>query len=87
MNCATSTEQQPFQPWQFFTLAPGTKFHFLLNDKPSRDGAWEVVITPVSNTDFGNLQYARWVQDRKDIVARLGNGEYAPPVQKLLSGT
>ena len=28
--------------WQRLTLAAGTKFHFLLNDKPSKDGAWEV---------------------------------------------
>jgi tricorn protease len=61
--------------WQYFTLAPGTKFHFLVNDKPSRDGAWEVTITPVANAEFGNLQYAKWVQDRKDMVARLSNGD------------
>ena len=61
--------------WQYFTLAPGTKFHFLVNDKPSKDGAWDVTISPVGNTEFGNLQYAKWVQDRKDMVARLSNGE------------
>jgi tricorn protease len=61
--------------WQFFTLAPGTKFHFMVNDKPSKDGAWEVTITPVSNTEFGNLQYARWVADRKEMVTKLSNGE------------
>ncbi|HYT74411.1 MAG TPA: S41 family peptidase, partial [Vicinamibacterales bacterium] len=61
--------------WQFFTLAPGTKFHFMVNDKPSREGAWEVTITPISNGEFGNLQYARWVQGRKDMVAKLSNGD------------
>jgi len=61
--------------WQFFTLAPGTKFHFLVNDKPSKDGAWEVTITPVSNTAFGDLQYAKWVSDRRDMVTKLSNGE------------
>jgi tricorn protease len=61
--------------WQYFTLAPGTKFHFLVNDKPSKDGAWDVTISPVTNGEFGNLQYAKWVQDRKDTVARLSNGE------------
>ncbi|HTM24822.1 MAG TPA: S41 family peptidase [Vicinamibacterales bacterium] len=61
--------------WQYFTLAPGTKFHFMLNDKPSKEGAWEVTITPVSNADFGNLQYAKWVQDRKEMVAKLSNGD------------
>jgi tricorn protease len=61
--------------WRYFTLAPGTKFHFMVNDKPSKDGAWEVTITPVNNGEFGNLQYAKWVQDRKDMVAKLSNGE------------
>jgi len=61
--------------WQYFTLAPGTKFHFMVNDKPAKDGAWEVTITPVSAGEFGNLQYAKWVNDRKEMVAKLGNGE------------
>ena len=25
--------------WQYFTIAAGNKFHFLLNDKPSKNGA------------------------------------------------
>jgi tricorn protease len=61
--------------WQYFTLAPGTKFHFMINDKPAKEGAWEVTITPVSAGEFGNLQYAKWVDDRRDIVTKLGNGE------------
>jgi tricorn protease len=61
--------------WQFFTLAPGTKFHFAINDKPSKDGAWEVTITPVAGSAFGDLQYARWVNDRREMVARLSNGD------------
>jgi tricorn protease len=61
--------------WQFFTLAPGTKFHFLLNDKPAKDGAWEVTVTPVGSTEFGDLQYAKWVDDRRQMVAKLSNGD------------
>jgi tricorn protease len=61
--------------WRFFTLAPGTKFHFLVNDKPAKEGAWEVTITPINNGEFGNLQYAKWVADRKDIVTKLSNGD------------
>ena len=26
--------------WQFFTLAAGSKFHFMVNDKPAKEGAW-----------------------------------------------
>jgi tricorn protease len=61
--------------WRFFTLAPGTKFHFLVNDKPAKEGAWEVTITPINNGEFGNLQYAKWVADRRDIVTKASNGE------------
>ena len=61
--------------WQYFTLAAGTKFHFMINDKPARDGAWEVTIAPATGTAFTDLQYARWVSDRRDMVARLSSGD------------
>jgi tricorn protease len=61
--------------WRYFTLAPGTKFHFMVNDKPLKEGAWDVTITPVSGTGFGDLQYARWVDDRRETVTRLSSGE------------
>ena len=60
--------------WQYFTHAPGTKFHFVLNDKPAKEGAWDVTITPVAAAAFGDLQYARWVDERRDIVTKLSNG-------------
>ena len=59
--------------WQRFTYPLGQKFHFLLNDKPVRAGAWDVTITPATN--FGDLQYERWVADRGEIVAKASNGE------------
>ncbi len=61
--------------WQYFTLAAGSKFHFMVNDKPVREGAWEVTIAPVAGSAFTDLQYAKWVSDRRDIVAKLGNGD------------
>jgi tricorn protease len=61
--------------WQYFTLAAGAKFHFTMNDKPAPEGAWEVTITPVAGSAFADLQYERWVDDRRDIVTKLGNGE------------
>jgi tricorn protease len=62
--------------WQRFTLASGQKFHFLINDKPAKEGAWEVTITPVTGQAFADLQYARWVSDRRDIVTKASNGEF-----------
>jgi tricorn protease len=61
--------------WRFMTLAPATKFHFLVNDKPAREGAWEVAITPVAGGAFSDLQYRRWVDERRDIVTKASNGE------------
>ena len=61
--------------WQYFTLAPGTKFHFTMNDKPAKEGAWDVTLTPVASGAFGDLQYARWVNERRDVVTKLSNGE------------
>jgi len=61
--------------WRYLTLASGSKFHFLINDKPSKDGAWEVTIAPVAGQAFADLQYARWVDSRRDMVAKASNGE------------
>jgi tricorn protease len=62
--------------WQFFTLAPGSKYHFVINDKPAKDGAWEIPISPVAGSAFTDLQYARWVDERREIVNKLSNGEF-----------
>src|SRR5207248_779059 len=61
--------------WRYFTLAAGRKFHFLLNDKPVKEGAWEATIEPVGTMPFSDLQYARWVDDRRDMVTKLSGGE------------
>jgi tricorn protease len=61
--------------WQYLTLGAGSKFHFLMNDKPAREGAWDVTITPVAGGAFGNLQYQKWVADRREMVTKLSNGE------------
>ena len=61
--------------WQYFTLAAGTKFHFMVNDKPAKEGAWPVTIAPVAGGAFTDLQYARWVTDRREMVTKLSNGE------------
>jgi tricorn protease len=61
--------------WELFNILPGRKFEFLVNSKPSADGAWTIDLEPVSGAAFGNLQYDRWVEDRKEMVAKLTNGE------------
>jgi tricorn protease len=34
-----------------------------------------LTITPVNNAEFGNLMYAKWVDDRREMVAKRSNGE------------
>jgi len=61
--------------WQLFNILPGRKFDFLVNSKPAMDGAWTVSLEPLTGAAFGNLQYDRWVEDRKQMVRTLTNGE------------
>jgi len=61
--------------WQYFTLAAGGKYHFMVNDKPAKDGAWDVTIQPIAGGAFVDLQYAKWVADRRDLVTKLSNGD------------
>jgi tricorn protease len=61
--------------WKYFSVASGNKFHFLINDKPGRDGAWDLTITPLAGGAFTDLQYQKWVEDRREMVSKLSNGE------------
>jgi tricorn protease len=61
--------------WRDYNLASGRKFEFQVNSKPSADGAWIVRITPVNNAAWGSLQYNKWVEERKQLVAKISNGE------------
>jgi tricorn protease len=60
--------------WRHFTLAAGSKFNFTVNDKPVKEGAWTVTIEPVAS--MADLQYARWVDERRAIVNKLSGGEF-----------
>ncbi len=61
--------------WRHFTLAAGTKFHFMVNDKPVKEGAWEVTIAPIASGAFVDLQYAKWVDDRREMVTKASSGD------------
>ena len=61
--------------WKLFNILPGRKFEFLVNSKPATDGAWTIDLEPLTGAAMSNLQYDRWVEDRKRMVAKLTNGE------------
>src|SRR5688572_32835966 len=47
----------------------------MINDKPASEGAWEVTIAPATGGQWNDLMYAKWVNDRRDIVTKLSNGD------------
>ncbi len=61
--------------WRCFTQSAGRKFHFLLNDKPAREGAWEVSLEPMSELALSDAMYEKWVSDRRATVDKLGGSE------------
>jgi tricorn protease len=61
--------------WKYFTAVLGEKMQFLVNSKPSVEGAWLTKVQPISNAAYTTLQYKHWVQERRDMVAKLSNGE------------
>src|SRR5262249_54566880 len=61
--------------WKLLNILPGRKFEFLVNSKPAADGAWTISIEPLANTAMTNLMYDRWVEEHKQMVAELTNGE------------
>jgi tricorn protease len=61
--------------WELFNVLPGSKLEFLVNNKPSVDGAWTVSLEPLSTTALATLEYDNWVASRKQMVEKLTNSE------------
>jgi tricorn protease len=61
--------------WRQYTTAASSRLEFTVNNKPAKEGAWQTKVTPVSSTQYANLQYQRWVADRRAAVDRMSNGE------------
>ncbi|MBS1855989.1 MAG: PD40 domain-containing protein [Acidobacteria bacterium] len=61
--------------WKLFNILPGRKFEFLVNNKPSAEGAWRVEIEPIAGTAMSDLMYARWVDEHEAMVKQLTGGE------------
>jgi tricorn protease len=61
--------------WKYLTAVRGEKIEFMVNSRPSNDGAWLAKVEPAGNTAYTTLQYERWVAERKSIVEKASNGE------------
>jgi tricorn protease len=60
--------------WKFYNAPRGRKLEFLVNSKPSKEGAWTTKVEPANQGAFTTLQYENWVAQRRAIVDRLSNG-------------
>ncbi len=61
--------------WKYFNLLTGRKFEFTVNSKPQTDGAWTISVEPIAGAAQTNLEYARWVDERAEMVNKLSNGQ------------
>jgi tricorn protease len=61
--------------WRPFTQAAGRKFRIMLNDKPTKEGAWEVALEPMSESAQMDAKYEKWVTDRRERVDKLSDGK------------
>jgi tricorn protease len=61
--------------WQYFNALPGRRFEFVVNSKPQTDGSWSLSLDPISQTQQDQLEYERWVDDHKEMVAKLSKGD------------
>ncbi|HYK60719.1 MAG TPA: S41 family peptidase [Bryobacteraceae bacterium] len=61
--------------WQYFNELPGRKFEFTVSSKPELDGAWNLSVDPISQTQQDNLEYDRWADQRKAMVDKLSGGQ------------
>jgi tricorn protease len=58
-----------------YNQAAGKRLELTLNGRPSVEGAWTTRVETVSATQHATLQYEKWVEDRRQMVDRLSNGE------------
>jgi tricorn protease len=61
--------------WELFNIMPEKKFEFVVNSKPSMDGSWTVNLEPLTNAAQNDLEYARWVDERSEMVKKLSGGD------------
>ena len=61
--------------WELYNILPGKKLEFLVNSKPGLDGAWNMAIEPITSQAQANLDYDRWVDQHKEMVDKLSNGQ------------
>lgn len=62
--------------WKLYSTAQGGRLEFTVNTRPDKDGSWKTRVTPTNSVNIGNLQYEKWVTDRRAMVDKLSNGQF-----------
>jgi tricorn protease len=62
-------------PYRFFDGTAGRQTVLHINDKPSMDGAWKIIVVPVRNDN--GLRQRAWVEDNRRKVEALSDGKLA----------
>jgi tricorn protease len=60
--------------WKLLNNPMNRRVTFTFNSKPVEEGAWKTRIEPVPMTEYSNLRYERWVNERKEMAKKLSNG-------------
>jgi tricorn protease len=61
--------------WKLFTQSPTGRFEFTANSKPAAEGAWTLKVTPINVAQLANLQYEKWVDERRAMVDQKSGGQ------------
>ncbi|MCX6628268.1 MAG: S41 family peptidase [Candidatus Solibacter sp.] len=61
--------------WKAYRSATSQRFELTLNSKPAREGAWQTFVAPA--VDSRTLYYDEWLAERRALVDKLSNGEFA----------
>jgi tricorn protease len=61
--------------WKFYNSPHGRKLEFLVNSKPTKEGAWTTRVEPANQAAYTTLLYEDWVAQRRAIVDKLSNGQ------------
>lgn len=60
--------------YQLLADQAGKRVKLLVNGQPSREGAREISIKPISGGELSGLQYKLWVERNRELVSKLSGG-------------
>lgn len=66
----------------------GERVKLTVNGQPTKEGAREISVKPISSGELGNLQYRDWVEGNRELAKRLSDGRvYYTHMSGMNAGT